>query len=184
LSVKNAEIRFVNSPTKVTVDGRPATPHELMYLLLHMRLHRACPSDLAILVLPWEIRSHFDEDAQQHTKPKILVVPVIDFDDEKPPRPPVLAIELLDPTCTLNAKKQAYARRGVRSYWVVDPLEPSLTAFELGDDGQYQTAASITGDEPFEPALPFPVRIVLTEPLGTGRVNCDNGNSSLDRGTP
>lgn len=162
LSVKNAGIRTVNETTKVTVDGRPATPHESMYLLLHSRLHRDRPPDLAILAFPWEIESYFDDEAYVHVRPKILVVPLAGRRDG----PPLLAVELVSPNSTLNAKKQAYARCGVRDYWAVDPLEPSLTAFELDMHGHYHTVANITGDEPFEATRPFPVRIVLTDPLG------------------
>jgi hypothetical protein len=54
----------------------------------------------------------------------------------------------------------------VPSYWVIDPLEPNLTAFELDRRGRYRIVAKVADDEPFEAKQPFPVRVVLTELLG------------------
>jgi Uma2 family endonuclease len=58
------------------------------------------------------------------------------------------------------AKMKAYARSGVRHYWVVDPEDRTLEAFVLGDAG-YSRVAAVEGDDAFEPRL-FPG---LTVPL-------------------
>lgn len=50
----------------------------------------------------------------------------------------MLAIEVLSPSTKLydlNSKKAAYERLGVPNHWVVGPVEPRLTAFELAGDG-------------------------------------------------
>jgi Uma2 family endonuclease len=63
----------------------------------------------------------------------------------------------------LNTKKAAYQRTGVASYWVLDPLDLVLTAFELDSDGCYRQVAEVKGAEPFEAVRPFTVRIVPAE---------------------
>ena len=61
----------------------------------------------------------------------------------------------------LNAKKAAYERFGVPSYWVVIPDigKPGLIAFELRD-GHYAEAARVSGGEPFGARRPFAVEVI------------------------
>lgn len=51
------------------------------------------------------------------------------------------------------------ARRGCPLYWVVDPLQPSLTAWELAG-GLRQEVVSIRGDEARHLTVPFAVDVV------------------------
>jgi hypothetical protein len=64
-----------------------------------------------------------------------------------------------------NLKQAVYERMGVLYFWLLDPdpVEPSLTARELDDEGQYQTVARVKGEEAFHTERPFPVRIVSWE---------------------
>ncbi len=76
---------------------------------------------------------------------------------------PDLIIEILSPATTRRdrvAKMNAYARHGVRHYWLVDPEARTLEGFELRE-GRYQLAAAVGGDDVFTPSL-FPA---LTIPL-------------------
>ena len=57
-------------------------------------------------------------------------------------------------------KREVYAEWGVPSYWVVDPLVPSLTVLSLQDGAYVETAAS-RGDEELPLDIPFPVRVRL-----------------------
>jgi Uma2 family endonuclease len=57
----------------------------------------------------------------------------------------------------LNRKKDAYARFGVPSYWIVDPAGPEFTIFGL-QDGKYVLEAKTV--EAFTASRPFPVSIV------------------------
>jgi Uma2 family endonuclease len=61
----------------------------------------------------------------------------------------------------LTWKKAAYQRFGVPSYWIVDPdpLQPSVTAFELLD-GRYTTLARVEGNEALRAERPFAVQVV------------------------
>ena len=51
-------------------------------------------------------------------------------------------------------KLNAYARHGVRHYWLVDPEAKTLEAFELVE-GAYRLAAAVGGDDEFRPRV-FP----------------------------
>lgn len=77
--------------------------------------------------------------------PDIIVVGRDQLSGAKITRPPLLAVEVRSPSTALidlNAKKAAYERFGVPSYWVVipGPGAPELIAFELRD-GHYEEAA-------------------------------------------
>ena len=52
----------------------------------------------------------------------------------------------------------ALTRDGCPSYWVVDPVELRLTAWELAD-GSYVRVADIGPDEEWTAERPFPVTI-------------------------
>jgi Uma2 family endonuclease len=74
-----------------------------------------------------------------------------------------LLVEVLSPRSGRRdrvRKLNAYARHGVRHYWLVDPEAETLEAFELVD-GAYRLAAALSGDDELRPGL-FPG---LTIPL-------------------
>ena len=78
--------------------------------------------------------------------------------------PPLLVVEVRSPSTALidlNAKKAAYERFGVPSYWVVipDAGKPELIVFELRD-GHYAEAARVGGGEPFLARRLFTVEVV------------------------
>lgn len=67
--------------------------------------------------------------------------------------PDVIA-EVLSPATRRNdrhAKMRAYADFGVANYWILDPENQTLEAFEL-QNGVYQTTAFLEKDEKFAPA--------------------------------
>jgi Uma2 family endonuclease len=71
--------------------------------------------------------------------------------------PPDLVVEILSPGSRRRdrvAKLNAYARRGVQHYWLVDPEARTLEALEL-EDGGYRLAVAVSGEASFSPAL-FP----------------------------
>lgn len=77
-------------------------------------------------------------------------------------RIPLLVVEVLSPSTTAidrTLKRHVFEQGGVASYWLLDPLEPSLTVLELRD-GAYVEVAHATGRQPVEVALPFPLRMV------------------------
>jgi Uma2 family endonuclease len=147
------------------VSAAPAPRHQQFVFELAAELRSARLPHLAVLGAPIAVRLCFNTEVQ----PDVLVAPFDDFTDKNLPVPPLLAVEVLSPSTAIadfNKKKGIYERFGVPSYWVIDPLEPNLVAFELDETGRYQTVAEVTGDKPFEATQPFAVRAVLTELLG------------------
>jgi Uma2 family endonuclease len=95
-------------------------------------------------------------------QPDLLVAPRTDFTDRDLPTAPVLAVEVLTPSTRLidlTLKHSRFEEAGARSYWVIDPIEPTLTAWDLVD-GRYVQVADVRGDEPYEASRPFPVTVV------------------------
>ena len=147
------------------VSPAPGRSHQKIVYGLYARLDAACPPHLDVLGAPFAVQLNFEIEVQ----PDVLVAPLDEVTEKNLPGPPLLAVEVLSPSTAvtdLNKKKRTYQRHGVPNYWVIDPLEPSLIAFELDETGRYQTIAEVVGDKPFEATQPFPVRIVLTELLG------------------
>jgi Uma2 family endonuclease len=75
---------------------------------------------------------------------------------------PLLAVEVLSPSTRhidLGLKRSRYEAAGCASYWVVDPDEPSLHAWELGSDG-YGEGLHVVGDETADLEAPWPVHLV------------------------
>ena len=73
---------------------------------------------------------------------------------------PDLTVEVLSskPYLDLEVKFRKYASAGIPHYWVVDPVNKSLTAYRL-DGGQYVVEAELQGDATFEPEL-FPGLVI------------------------
>lgn len=75
----------------------------------------------------------------------------------------MLAIEVLAPSTRrfdLMTKRSRHEAAGTWHYWVVDPDEPSLTAWAPDDAVTYAEVAHVTGDEVFEAAVPVPVQVI------------------------
>ena len=147
-----------------------STRRELAFLCLYSQLAAARPPQMDVLATLWEMRASFNVEPEPDVRPDIVVAPRLESVDDNPPGPPLLVVELLswhNDLMELGTRMRVYEEFGVRNYWLVDPVEPTLIAYELDDQGRYGRTAKIVGDEPFETTAPFPVRIVLTEPLGT-----------------
>jgi Uma2 family endonuclease len=72
-----------------------------------------------------------------------------------------LAIEILSPSTRrfdLTVKRSRYEAAGTASYWVVDPIELTLIAWDLVD-GTYVEVAHVSGDEEFTATQPFAVTV-------------------------
>jgi Uma2 family endonuclease len=147
------------------VSPAPGRRHQKMAYRLFGVLESACPDEFDVLGAPFSVRPSNTTELQ----PDVLVGRDEDFTDKLLPVAPVLAVEVFSPSSVLNDlnnKKAAYQRLGVASYWVIDPEEPSLVAFELDDAGIYQQVAEVKGDDPFEAKRPFSVRVVPSDLLG------------------
>ncbi|WP_461157127.1 Uma2 family endonuclease [Saccharopolyspora tripterygii] len=150
------------------VTPAPGYKHQKVVLRLGALLDAACPDDLEVLPAPFAVRPSVTVELQ----PDLLVARDEDLTEAYLPAAPVLAVEVLSPSTRLNdlnSKKAFYERLGVPCYWVIDPLEPRLTAFELGEDGEYERIVEVAGSEGFDAAHPFPVRVVPAELIGRRR---------------
>lgn len=143
----------------LVVSPRPTTVHQLAALRLATLLDSLCPADLCVLPEP-----ALQLSADTEFDPDVVVVHWEDVGGAKLTAPPLLAVEIRSPSTALidlNRKKAAYQRFGVPSYWIVvpDPLEPSVTAYELRD-GQYVTLGTATDRETLSAERPFYVEVV------------------------
>lgn len=139
------------------VTPAPATRHQRAVSSLLVTLRATCPAELDALVAPLDVTLTDDTVLQ----PDLLVARRADFTDRDLPVAPLLAVEVLSPstrTIDLTLKRARYEAAGCPSYWVVDPEEPSLTAWSLQDDG-YVEVAHVVGDEEFLAATPFDVAV-------------------------
>ena len=140
------------------VTPAPAMRHQRAVLNLAVRLREACPDDLEVFVAPFAVALAEDTELQ----PDVLVARLADLTEHDLPAAPVLAVEVLSPSTRLidlNLKKARFEVARTPAYWVVDPLEPRLRAWELRG-AQYVEVADVAGDVPFEATVPFQVRVV------------------------
>lgn len=76
--------------------------------------------------------------------------------------PPDLAVEVISPGGAGRdrvMKLQAYARRGIPEYWIIDPEHQQLERLVLNEDGMYDLTDTLTGDVPFSPRT-FPDLVI------------------------
>ncbi len=96
-------------------------------------------------------------------QPDILLARKADLPARDLPAPPVLAREVLSPSTRRYdrfLKHSRYAAAGIPFYWIIDPSEPGLTAYQLGSDGTYAVVGQVSGDEPYEATEPVLVIII------------------------
>jgi Uma2 family endonuclease len=145
------------------VTPAPSMRHQLAAANLFRLMDPAIPDGLRLFWAP------FDWIIGPNTKlqPDLLVFRVADVDPDALRKPPVLAVEVLSPSTRrldLGTKRLAIAGGGALHYWVVDPLEPSVIAFDLaGDD--FGEVGRATGDEALILTRPFPITIVPSQLL-------------------
>ncbi|KRF17008.1 hypothetical protein ASG90_06640 [Nocardioides sp. Soil797] len=140
------------------VTPAPSVRHQIVSMNLAVILHAACPPNLRVLTAPLDVVLNESTGVQ----PDLLVARREDFAEKDLPTAPLLAVEILSPSTRLvdlNLKRAAYERAGVRTYWVVDPAEPRLIAWEL-HEGTYDEAADVTGDQAWTTESPYPVTVV------------------------
>lgn len=139
------------------VTPAPGLRHQIVSTSLTLLLGPACPQHLRLLHAPFAVGLGIDTEVQ----PDLLVAPRKAFTDKDLPGAPLLAIEILSPSTRLidlNLKKARYEQAGCASYWVVDPIELHLTAWELRH-GAYVEVADAGPDDTWAAERPFAVTI-------------------------
>ncbi|MFT4201584.1 Uma2 family endonuclease [Gordonia sp. (in: high G+C Gram-positive bacteria)] len=142
----------------LVVSPSPRWIHQRVSVNLVARLYAVCTDDLEILHAPFDVVLADDTVLQ----PDALVVRRSAFNDRALQGPPELAVEVLSPSTRgvdLLLKKERLQRAGCGHYWVVDPDEPSITAWALRD-GEYEVVGRATGDEELDVTQPFEVSLV------------------------
>ena len=128
---------------------------------------RACASLVRLLIEPPPglelLFAPFDVPLAEDTVLQPDVIVVLRQEDIRNVADPelVLAVEVFSPSTRLidlNLKKARLEQAGIPSYWVVDPLEPMLIAWELREE-TYLEVARIHGDETWTATQPFEVTV-------------------------
>lgn len=145
------------------VSGSPSKAHQRAQRGLFALLLRATPPDHEVFVAPMA----FQPTDRRSFQPDLLLARRDDPSDDAVRTPLLLAVEVLSPSTRsvdLLLELGVYAESGVQAYWVVDPLEPSITAWSLVD-GTYAEAGTATGTAALELTHPFPVSVVPADLL-------------------
>ena len=136
------------------VSPAPRFIHQVTAGNVYTALRAACPPHLQVIFAPFDVTLAGDTVIQ----PDVFVAPTSSFTDRDLPAAPLLAVEVLSPSTkgmdTL-LKKDRLRRAGCTHYWIVDPDEPSATAWSLRGD-EYELIGHATGDQ----------HLTITEPFG------------------
>jgi Uma2 family endonuclease len=145
----------------LVVTPAPSLRHQTASMTLGNLLFIACPDELRVLAAPFDVALTPDTVLQ----PDLLVAPRDAFTDQYLQTAPLLAVEILSPSTRLidlNLKKARYEAAGCPSYWVVDPIEPRLIAWEL-HDGRYVEVADVAGEATWAATAPYAVSVTPAE---------------------
>jgi len=141
----------------VLITPVPHVAHQAVLGRVLAALSAACPSELEVLPGPFNVTLGPATSLQ----PDLVVARHDDFTEHDLPVAPLLVVEALTPhtrRLDLTLKPSCYAAAGTASYWVIDPDELTLTAWELMD-GAYVEVAHVTGNDEWTASLPFPVTL-------------------------
>ena len=139
------------------VSPSPVHLHQRAVLRTALMLEAACPDDLEVLCAPFDVALADDTVMV----PDVIAARRADYTLKDLPTAPVLAVEVLSPSTRrfdLMVKRSRFEAAGCASFWVVDPDEPRLVAWDLHDD-VYVEVANVVGEEVFEATNPYPVVI-------------------------
>ncbi|WP_166346997.1 Uma2 family endonuclease [Phytoactinopolyspora limicola] len=139
------------------VSPAPNFTHQRVARRLTLLLEEACPPHLEVFFAPLD----WQPDRRNSLEPDLLVVAKDDLGDGPITAPLRLAVEVLSPSSRLRDTKLKYAKYaegGVASYWIVDPAEPSLVAYDL-HDGQYVEVARGASHDAVTLNRPYPVTV-------------------------
>lgn len=137
----------------------PGRLHQRAVAQLAGLLDDRCLPELEVLPGPFAIGLAEDTEI----RPDVLVAPRSRLTDIDLLGPPALAVEIIAPSTRMidmHVKRQRFERAGTVAYWVMDPEEARLVAWELGPDRAYRQVADVTGEQEFAATLPYPVSVI------------------------
>ncbi|MBP6995711.1 MAG: Uma2 family endonuclease [Phycicoccus sp.] len=141
----------------LVVTPAPPVRHQRMAGGLYRALYAACPPEWEVFFAPFDV----DLDVRTSMQPDLVVVRRSALQLRGIAEAPLLAIEILSPSTAMidrNLKFRKLQQSGCPSYWLVDPQEPALTAFELVD-GRYEEVAHVIGDQTWTASAPYPLAL-------------------------
>ena len=140
------------------VTGACTASHQVAVGEIYLVLRAASPADCRVMLAPYAYRP----TRRRSFLPDLLVARRVDVATKEINAPLLLAVEVLSRSTRsvdLVLKRSVlYEESGVLAYWVVDPLVPSVRAWEL-DDGAYVERGFAQGDETLTLDVPFPVSL-------------------------
>jgi Uma2 family endonuclease len=142
----------------LVVTPAPGWQHQRVVTRLWRRLADVCPDDMEVFVAPLDVALAHDTVLQ----PDVLVARRRDLGQRDLPAPPVLAVEVGSPSTwriDRTLKRSRFEAAGCPAYWVVDPGAPSLTAWLLGNGGEYVLDAEVGGPDIYRAQRPFAVSV-------------------------
>lgn len=140
------------------VSPAPRPRHQDAVREMAFLLHAAKPDHLKVYFAPID----WQPDRRTSFQPDLLVVRREDVGPENITKPLLLAVEVLSPSTRRKdqlLKFSKYADCGVASYWIVDPDEPSIVAYDLADRS-YVEVGRATGGESLTLRTPYEVTVV------------------------
>jgi Uma2 family endonuclease len=141
----------------IIVTPTPGLPHQRVSFRLGKLLDDDAPPSLEVFALPLNLVLSTGDILE----PDLSVITRAQPDATYVTEVPVLVVEILSPSSRrrdVGDKLTAYRDAGVPSYWVVDPIDPRLRAWEL-QDGEYVEIADVSGDEEWVAEQPFAVTV-------------------------
>ncbi|RLV50890.1 Uma2 family endonuclease [Nocardioides mangrovicus] len=141
----------------LVVSPSPRPLHQRVVRELTLLLHPLTPVGLELFFAPLDV--YLGEDTV--IEPDLVVARSTDVGDRGVERVPVLAVEVLSPrtrSIDLHVKRARLEHAGCASYWIVDPDEPSITAWDL-HGGSYVEAGHAVGAKSCHLTRPFSVTI-------------------------
>lgn len=139
------------------VSAAPSTLHQRVVWSLARVLDTAVPVGLEPFTAPYEV---YLDDATR-MQPDVVVADPSSIESRGIRGAPLLAIDVLSPSSRFkdtSAKMDALEEAGCPHYWVIDPEEPSVLAWDLVD-GAYVTAGRAVGHESLALERPFAITI-------------------------
>lgn len=139
------------------VSAAPVPRHQVVSGNLYLLLRAACPPDLQVLYAPVDVVLADDTVLE----PDLLVAPREQFSEKDLPGAPLLAVEVASPSTRRVdrlLKRDRYEEAACPSFWLVDPVEPSVLVLEL-EDGRYVERGVARGTERLEVTLPYALTI-------------------------
>lgn len=137
------------------VTPSPGFAHQDALMRLIDLLRPTLPEGLVLLAGPFDVVL----SDMTVVVPDLLVAPRVQFTARDLPGAPLLVVEIRSSSTALidrTTKRHLYEQAGVPSYWLVDPIEPSITVLELVD-GAYTERAHLSGSVTVDLNLPYPV---------------------------